>query len=423
MNDEDQFDPLSPDVLQSPWAAYAALRREHPVMRLDGERIGRPGEDVYCVSRYEDVRTVLLDPATFSSRAAIPAARPSPELRARLREVIAEGWPEVSTMLTEDPPSHTRYRSLVSKAFTPRRLSAVEPEVRAICVELAKAFDGAPVVDFMAGYAVPIPVRTVAVVLEVPDSRQADFKRWADYSVSAIGRSISDDERVTAQRAIVEQQHYFAHEIEKRRALPRDDFLSDLLNARLTQHDEVSGEPLTMPEMLSIIRQIQVAGSETTASLLAELMVLLADHPDQWEAIKADRSRIPLVVEEALRLSSPNQGLFRVATGDTSIGGVTIPVGSTVWVMFGSANRDEDVFTDSDRFDPDRRDQLGHLAFGKGPHYCLGAALARMEARIGLDVLADHVDTIGIEPGQGLTYAPSYVLRGLESLRVSFTYR
>ncbi|MDH5238022.1 MAG: cytochrome P450, partial [Acidimicrobiia bacterium] len=322
MNDNDQFDPLSPDVLQSPWAAYAALRREHPVMRLDGERIGRPGEDVYCVSRYEDVRTVLLDPATFSSRAAIPAARPSPELRARLREVIAEGWPEVSTMLTEDPPSHTRYRSLVSKAFTPRRLSAVEPEVRAICVELAKAFDGAPVVDFMAGYAVPIPVRTVAVVLEVPDSRQADFKRWADYSVSAIGRSISDDERVIAQRAIVEQQHYFAHEIEKRRALPRDDFLSDLLNARLTQHDEVSGEPLTMPEMLSIIRQIQVAGSETTASLLTELMVLLADHPDRWEAIKADRSRIPLVVEEALRLSSPNQGLFRVATGDTSIGGV-----------------------------------------------------------------------------------------------------
>ncbi|MGI9601325.1 MAG: cytochrome P450 [Acidimicrobiales bacterium] len=423
MTDIEHFDPLADEVLQSPWASYASIRREQPVMYLDGGRVGRPGEDVYCVSRYDDVRRVLVDPTTFSSRAAIPMSRPSKEVRAQLREIVAEGWPEVSTLLTEDPPSHTRYRSLVSKAFTPKRLSETEPRLREICEELVAGFDRQPVVDFMAHYAVPIPVRAVAEVLEVPDTRQADFKRWADQSVSAIGRDVSDEQRIQAQRAIVEQQHYFAGEIEARREHPRDDFLSDLLHARLTNDDDVEGEPLSMPEMLSIIRQIQVAGSETTASLLAELMVFMSDHPDQWEMVKQDPSRIPAVIEEALRLASPNQGLFRMATVDASVGGVAIPAGSTLWVMFGSANRDEDVFAAAEEFSIDRTDHAAHLAFGKGPHYCLGAALARLEARVALEVLANNVDTISLGDDPDLRYAPSYVLRGLEQLDVQFTYR
>jgi cytochrome P450 len=421
--DLQQFDPLSAEVLDSPWGHYAAMRTQQPVLYLDGERIGRPGERVFCLSRYDDVRKVLLDPATFSSHHAIPSASPSPELRQRLIDVIDTGWREASTMLTEDPPSHTRYRGLVSKAFTPKRLGQVEPTIRTICDELVDGFNSAPSVDFMKGYAVPIPVRAVAAVLDVPDTRQEDFKRWADLSVAAIGRSISDDERVAAQEAIVEQQHYFAGEIEKRRDEPSDDFLTDLLNARLTQEDDdFAAEPLSMAEMLSIIRQIQVAGSETTVSLLAELMVILSDLPDEWERIKSDRSRIPVIVDEALRLSSPNQGLFRAATRDTEVGGVAIPKGSTLWVMFGSANHDDDFYDSPEAFEPDRADAAPHLAFGKGPHYCLGAALARMEARVALEALADKIDTISIPPDFDLTYAPSYVLRGLESLEVEFTY-
>ncbi len=422
--DLEHFDPLSPEVMQSPWEHYAAMRAQQPVLELDGARVGRPGERVFCVSRYDDVREVLLDPATFSSHHAIPAANPSPELRQRLIDVIASGWREVSTMLTEDPPSHTRYRGLVSKAFTPKRLGQLEPAIRAICEELVEGFERQPTVDYMNAYAVPIPVRTVAAVLDVPDTRQDDFKRWADLSVSAIGRAISDDERVEAQKAIVEQQHYFAGEIEARRTQPRDDFLTDLLNARLTQEDDdFEAEPLSMAEMLSIIRQIQVAGSETTVSLLAELMVILSDLPDEWERIKADHTRIPAIVEEALRLSSPNQGLFRAATTDATVGGVEIPEGSTLWVMFGSANHDDDIYENPEQFEPDRPDAIPHLAFGKGPHYCLGAALARLEARVALEVLAEHIDTINVDPEFDLRYAPSYVLRGLEALEVQFTYR
>jgi cytochrome P450 len=286
-----------------------------------------------------------------------------------------------------------------------------------------RGFDRAPRVDFMADFAVPLPVRAVAVVLEVPDTRQDDFKRWADSSVAAIGRAISDDERVAAERNIVQQQQYFAGELEARRHQPRDDFLTDLLNAELTPEDDVEGGPLSIAEMLSIIRQIQVAGSETTASLIADLMVLLAEHPTEWERLQSDPARASLLVEEGLRWASPNQGLFRIVTTDTEIAGVPIPRGSTLWVMYGSADHDDRVFPDPEHFKPDRLELNRHIAFGHGVHFCLGAALARLEATTALEVLADHVDTINVVDKDSLRYAPSFILRGLEHLELDLTYR
>nr|MCU0260068.1 cytochrome P450 [Ilumatobacteraceae bacterium] len=266
------FDATDDAVVQCPYPHYRAMRDEAPVLELDGAQLGRAGERIFAVSRHADVKRILHDPVTFSSRFGSPAAKPSPELLARLKEVVKDGWPNVSTMLTEDPPVHTRYRRLVSMAFTPKRIALLEPAIREICEDLVAGFERAPRVDFLAKFAAPLPVRAVAVVLEVPDTRQADFKRWADSSVAAIGRIISDDERVAAERDIVEQQQYFASELDLRRAEPRDDFLTDLVNAELPPDDELGGGPLNTAEMLSIIRQIQVAGSETTASLLADLM-------------------------------------------------------------------------------------------------------------------------------------------------------
>ena len=269
----------------------------------------------------------------------------------------------------------------------------------------------------------PLPVRAVAAILDVADDHQEDFKRWADSSVAAIGRAISDDERVAAQRDIVAQQHYFAEQIELRRADPQDDFLTDLLHAELDAHDDVEGGPLSMAEMLSIIRQIQVAGSETTTGLLADLMVLFADHPDQWERVKAEPGRAGIVVEEALRISSPNQGLFRIATVDTEIAGTQIPAGSTLWVMFGSANRDEQAFASAAEFNPDRSDLHNHVAFGKSIHYCLGAALARLEATVAVQELAKVIDTIEVHDRDSLRYGSSFILRGLQRLDLVLTYQ
>lgn len=423
MSDLDSFDPAADSFQQCPFPQYEALRNECPAYEFDGAAIGRPGERVFAVSRHEDVDRILHDWRTFSSRFGSPAAKPSPELRARLLEVAEEGWPNVSTMLTEDPPSHTRYRRLVSKAFTPSRVGKLSLEIEAICQELAAGFESEPRIDFLLQFAVPLPVRAVAVVLEVPDTRQADFKRWADSSVAAIGRRITDDERVAAERDIVEQQDYFASELEDRLASPRHDFLTALTQAELTPDDEIEGGRLSMAEMLSIIRQIQVAGSETTTGLLCDLMVMLEGRTDIWDRIRGDVDFTASIVEEGLRIASPNQGLFRIVTTDTDIGGVPVPAGSTIWVMFGSANRDERTFPDATKLMPDRPNLAAHMAFGKGPHFCLGAALARNEAVAALRVLAQRFESYRVVDADQLRYAPSPLLRGLEALELDVSYR
>ena len=426
MTDHDVlFDPTDDATVQCPYPHYEAMRAQSPVYEIDGAALGRPGERVFAVSRYEDVDAVVRDWRTFSSRFGSPAAAPSADLARRLREVYADGWPNPSTMLTEDPPSHTRYRRLVSKAFTPTRIKRLEPEIRAICRELVAEWGHAPRVEFVQQFGVPLPVRAVAVVLEVPDTRQDDFKAWADASVAAIGRSISDNERVEAEKLIVQQQHYFADELERRRLLPRDDFLTDLLNAELEpdEAEDVEGGPLSTAEMLSIIRQIQVAGSETTTSLLADMMVILADRPEEWERIRVEPDHAAALVEEGLRVASPNQGLFRIATEDTEIAGTEIPEGSAVWVMYGSANHDGAAFPDPETFDPEREELHNHVAFGKGIHYCLGAALARLEAVTALQVLAESIDDVSVVEPASLRYAPSFILRGLEGLELDITYR
>ena len=417
-----EFDPTSDDVQQCPYPHYAAMRADAPVLEIDGAAAGRPGERVFAVSRHEDVKRVLHDWRTFSSRFGAPAATPSPELLHRLREVESGGWRNVSTMLTEDPPSHSRYRRLVSKAFTPRMVKQLAPRIDEICSELVDGFGGEARVDFLQAFAVPLPVRAVAEILEVPDDRQADFKRWADASISAIGRVITDDQRVEAHRQMVEQQNWFADQIEQRRANPRDDFLTHLLQAELDADDDVEGGPLEMAEMLSIIRQIQVAGSETTTSLLADLMVLMARDPDEWQRLRADPARADVVVEEGLRWASPNQGLWRIVQEDTEIAGTPIPQGSTIWVMFGSADHDEAVFDDPESFCPDRDGLSNHVAFGHGIHYCLGAALARLEATTAMRVLAQRIESFEVVDPDGLRYAPSFILRGLEALELDVTY-
>jgi cytochrome P450 len=421
--DLDRFRPQSYEIQQDPFEYYEAMRSERPVMKLAGEEVGRAGEEVYCVTRHEDVHSVLLDHETYSSRFGSPGFLPDQVLQEKLEAVSAKGWPRVDTLLTQDPPVHTRYRRLVSKAFTPKMVSSVMPRVRALCEHLVDGWKGERRVDFNRDFGVPLPVTTVAYILDVPDDQQRDFKRWADQSVAAIGRTISDEERLESQRAIVEQQRWFADQIERRRADLRDDFLSNLLNARLTEEDEIEGDPLSMAEMLSIIRQIQVAGSETTTSLMADAMVRLSHHREIWQNMKEDRTLIEAVVEEVLRLSSPNQGLFRIATRDSEIRGVAIPKGSVVWVMFGSANRDERVFEKPNEFDPYRKNLHAHLALGKGVHYCLGAALARLEARVGLEVLCERIDSFSVVDEASLRYSPSFILRGLEGLELDVSYR
>jgi cytochrome P450 len=327
-------------------------------------------------------------------------------------------------MLHADPPAHTRYRQLVSKAFTPRRVAALRPTIERICTELCDAMDavGAPV-DLVGAYAVPIPARVIATALGVPDERYPDFKRWADAEIAAIGRQLDDDAWRRSAREVVELQRYFAAELEARRREPRDDLLTGLLEARLTPDDGVDGEPLTMEEMISIVQQLHVAGSETTANLISEMAVALARDPDLWQLVVDEPEHRAAVVEEMLRLASPSQGSFRVTTVDTELGGVEIPKGATVWVMFAAANRDERHYEHPARVDPARPGVYQHLAFGRGTHYCLGAPLARLEAGIALRTLAERYERLELVDEAELRYHPSWILRGLVRVDVRLVRR
>ncbi len=422
------FGLFDPAVQQCPHAYYARMQREARVFPA-----AIPGGVLHLVTRHDDVLEVVRDLDTFSSRFDTSGSNFQPELAARMRELYeAEGgYDRIGTMLTVDQPEHTRYRRLVSKAFTPKVIADLEPTIRDITTRLiddllARAAGG-DAVEFVETFAVPLPVTVIAKALNVPDDRLADFKRWSDASIAGIGTNISIEQRLDAEREVIEFQKYFADQLERRRGEPQDDILTNLLNARVDRGDvapdgtPLVDEPLTMPEMLSIIQQLLVAGNETTTKMLTEMMRLLAEHLDQWEALRADPGRAKTVVEETLRLSTPTQGMFRVVQHDVEVAGTQLHAGDRAVVMFAAANRDPAVFPDPDRFDPDRDNVANHLAFGKGIHFCLGAALSRLEGKVAAEELARRIDTIRLADTNTFTYHPSFLLRGLMSLDVHVT--
>ncbi|MFN8020520.1 MAG: cytochrome P450 [Acidimicrobiales bacterium] len=410
----DGFNPFSHAVQQCPHPYYRAMQDQAPVFHV-------PGTDLYMVTRHEMITPILRDPELFSSRFGSAGEPARGEAAERIRAILATGWPQVPTMLTIDPPHHTRYRSTVASYFTPKRLAALRGPIEAIVDRL---IDRLPddVFDLVPTFAVPLPVEVIAHILNVPTDRLADFKRWSDDSIANIGTSITDDERVRAYEGIVEFQHYFAAQLERRRTEPMGDLMTDLVEARIDVDGDGPGEqrPLEMAEMLSIVQQLLVAGNETTTKAITEGVMLLAQHPGVWAKLRADPAGYaPLVTEEVLRLSTPTQGMFRLVTRDTELAGVPLPKGARLVVVYAGANRDPRVWGDDpDAFDPDRPNLKEHLAFGKGIHFCLGAPLSRLEMQIAFERLGRRVERIDLPTEQEFRYFPSFVLRGLTGLRV-----
>jgi cytochrome P450 len=411
------FNPLDPDTLQCPYPHYRRMRDEAPVLYL--EAIGS-----YVVTRHDLVLGMMRDPDTYSSKfggTGMPLG--NSDDRQRMLAVMAEGYPRVPTMLTADIPEHTRYRRLVSKAFTPKVVAELEPEIRSVTTRLIDVMLDQRSVEFVTAFAVPLPVAVIASALNVPDSRLDDFKRWSDDSIAGIGTALDVEGRIAAERGVNDFQHYFADQIEQRRTNPQDDLLTALLNARIDDDDPdlTDKRSLDMPEMLGIVQQLLVAGNETTTKLLSELMMLLGQHPEQWRRLRSDPSRIPSVVEEGLRMLTPTQGMWRIATKEHELGGVQIPKGARLVAVFASANRDEALYADADAFDPDRQNLRDHLAFGKGIHFCLGANLSRLEARVAFEELSRRIDSFALDEGNDFSYFPSFLLRGLQRLDVTLT--
>ena len=415
--DIENFQLLDPVVQQCPHLYYEKMRHEEPFYNADVA-----GIPIVLATRYEDVLEIIKDTDSFSSQtesggAAMPVNK---ELAERMKALhkAEGGYRRIGTMLTIDPPEQTRYRKLVNKAFTARAVSGLEPVIRKTSSDLIASFIEKPTIEFVKEFAVPLPVRTIAKALNVPEDRLTDFKRWSDDNIAAIGTQLTDDQRLEHEKGIIEFQHYFAEQLEKRRSDPQDDILTNLLNARIDKEEglDLSDEPLTMEEMLSIVSQLVVAGNETTTKTLTEMMRLLGEHPEQWNMLREDPERAAKAVEEAVRMSSPTQGFWRFTKKDVEVAGTKIAKGTRMVVMFASANRDEKVFPDPDVFNPDRDNLFSHLAFGKGAHYCLGASLARLELRVALEELIKNIDSFVLADTNKFEYLPSFMLRGLKSL-------
>ncbi|WP_437682686.1 cytochrome P450 [Sorangium sp. So ce131] len=352
---------LAPEVRANPYPYYAELRRSAPVCQVD------PG-GMWAVSRYDDVALVLKNAELFSSNTG----------RVTLLPPWIDRNPMVDSILLMDPPEHTKARAIVSRAFSTRVIPRVEPLLRATATAFVERLTPGREIDFCAELAVPIPATAIADLLGLDPALRAHFKRWtADFvAIAAATPEMREGIRAT----IADLERYLLEVIAARRAAPRDDLVSELLAAR------IDGVALTEPEIVSFLFLLLAAGFETTTHLLNTTMKILTEHPEVYARVRADPALIPALVEETLRFDPPAQIGMRQAKADVEIRGVKVPEGAFVAALISSANRDEQVFPDADRFDLDRERQVG-LSFGYGPHFCLGAALARAEAKIGLEVL------------------------------------
>lgn len=397
---------MNPAVRRDPYPAYDDLRGRGRVVR---------GRLALLSADHEVCRTALGSPA-FGV-----ATNPDvlPRLLRRALELTADdlaiGALDPPSMLSVDPPDHTRYRRLVSKVFTPRAIESLRPRVVALADELLDRLASQSSADLVGQYARQLPVTVIAEILGVPTDRRAEFLAWGERAAPSLDLGLGYRAYRDAEDAIRSINRYMYGHFDRLRANPGDDILSQLV------HLEVDGEKLSGRELAATASLLLAAGFETTVNLIGNGTVLLLRHPDQVAVLRGDATVWPNAVEEVLRFDSPVQNTARLARTATTVGGVDVPAQALLVMFLGGANRDPDVFDDPGRFDVRRANAREHLSFSAGVHYCLGAALARLEGEIALQRLFErfpNLELIG-EPHR----RPTRTLRGYDALPVSLGRR
>ena len=392
------FNPMDPEFLADPYPTYHRLRAEDPVHHSP---LG-----FWVLTRYEDVAAVLRDPRFIKEPLAALVA-------ARFGSEVPRGVG--LSMLDRDPPDHTRLRSLVSKAFTPRVVEGLRPRIQAIVDDLIARAEPTGSMDLIEEFAYPIPVNVICEMMGVPVRDHERFKGWSlDIARGLDSIWLPPDSEIprrsaTARHAISD---YFRELIAQRRTSPRADLLSALIAA------EEAGDKLNEEELLATCILILIAGHETTVNLIGNGVLALLRHPAELSRLRATPGLITSAVEELLRYDGPVQRTARVASADATIGGHTIPQGDMVMPFIGAADRDPAHFPEPDRLNLSRADNR-HIAFGWGIHFCLGAPLARVEGQIAIDTLVRRLPRLALI-GDSVEYRQSLTLRGLKTLPVKF---
>jgi cytochrome P450 len=385
------YDPYDVDIDADPYPTFRRLREEAPLYYNEPH-------DFYALSRFADVERALLDPQTFiSGRGGIIEL-----IRANI-----EMPPGV--LIFEDPPIHTVHRSLLSRVFTPRRVAALEPQIRAFCARSLDPLIGAGEFDFIADLGAQMPMRVIGMLLGIPEEDQEAVRDRTDSNL----RTKPGEPMKVSENFVDGEQ--FADYIDWRAEHPSEDIMTELLNAEFT--DETGRQRrLTRGELLTYLTVIAGAGNETTTRLIGWTGKVLADHPAQRRELVEDRSLIPNAIEEILRFEPPAPHVARCVARDVEFYGHTVPEGSIMMLLHGSANRDDRRYPDGDSFDIHRK--MGQpLTFGFGIHFCLGAALARLEGRLALDEVLTRFPTWEVDWDRA-KIAPTSTVRGWETLPV-----
>lgn len=396
------------DIQESPWAYYQAM---HEQGFYFDERL-----NMFVCADYALLRDIIRNPKLFSNVNSqnVSTMRTPPEEVLRIQR---ESERVMDILVAADPPDHTRIRKLLDAPFRPRAIETWRPQIQDIVHNVIDAFIDRGAFDAVADFAVPIPITVIADMLGLDRSYADTIKTWSDASVEPLGMMISDERWIECARIIQEFQAFIADQLNRRRTDPQADLLTHLVQAT----DE-EGKPLSLGEMLGITQQILVAGNETTTNGIAAGVQLLIDNPDQQRALRDNPDRMYTFVNEALRLESPVQGLFRMVTADTEIAGIPVPAGSRIMLRYAAANRDGKKYAQPDSVDIFRTNAGTQVGFGAGIHHCLGANLAREEMFQSFSILLERVEGLAYTPDANtFEHHPSMILRGLKALHVTFT--
>lgn len=409
-SDYNFFDPA---VQECPYEAYEALRDEAPVYH-------DPVTGAYHVSRYEDLRRVLLDPETFANGFGSQRAFVETDRARRMRQLYEEkGWLVGPTLAGRDDPEHKQMRAMFDRAFRPGVIKELDPFVEATANKLWDAFIDNGHCDWVKQFAVPLPLIVIGKQMGADEKDIWRIKAWTDAWIKRMGRMQTEEEERWSVEMEIEAQHYFQAIFDRVRNEPDGSLISELVNTEIPEW----GRKLTDNELHGeMMADTFVGGSETTTNAIGAGVMLLIQQPHVWEALKADPEKhLRTFIEEVLRLESPVQTLSRTATRDVELGGVMIPKGSAVLTRYAAANRDERQFECPADIDLERKAPTSHLTFGAGTHHCLGAPLARRELYYSFKTLVERVDDMWFAPDKNdFSHYPHFFLRALKELHMEF---
>jgi cytochrome P450 len=410
---------VDPEIQAHHHAFFRALRKGAPI--FFDERLGS-----WLVTRNEDIWAVQSDPITFSVEHGyhdLQARGMQDEFRAYLREHGGGYFPDA---IMSDPPYHTRIRRLMERAFTAHRVKELEPRIQAIVADLLDKVAERGSCDAVRDVAIPLTIRVIVEQLGLDHGIEEKISRWSTAVTAQIGAMQSRETMLENAREMSELQLYLIGKMKERETQPREDMISDIVHAEVT-HEDGHVEKLTFEESASLVRAMLIAGNDTTASAIGNLFFLLATRPEVAKMLDdalGDERRMNRFVEELLRLEPPTRALSRATTKEVTVNGVTLPKGAHLMLVYGSGNDDETVFPQPRSFDPERKNITRHVAFGGGPHKCIGMALARMEIKTMAREIGRRFADIKLAiPVEDIRYVPTIATRTIEALPITFTRR